>query len=135
MLIWRSARRCRSGVAGHEGSTVRSLTRTAYGQAVHSGDATFILPETEQVDRATAALRMLSDPTRFRILWCLLRGESSVACLADLVGASTTAVSQHLAKLRLAGLVTPRREGSFIYYQADDHVRQLVDDALAHARP
>lgn len=101
---------------------------------MHSGDPTFALPEAEQVERATAALRMLSDPTRFRILWCLLRGESSVACLADLVGASTTTVSQHLAKLRLAGLVTPRREGSFVFYLADDHVRTLVDDALAHAQ-
>ncbi|WP_276320637.1 ArsR/SmtB family transcription factor, partial [Phytoactinopolyspora endophytica] len=44
------------------------------------------------------------------------------------------AVSQHLAKLRLAGLVESRREGTFIYYHAaDTHVRQLLEQALFHA--
>jgi len=57
------------------------------------------------VHLAAESLRLLGDPTRIKILWALLQGESSVACLADLVGASPTAVSQHLAKLRLAGLV------------------------------
>jgi DNA-binding transcriptional ArsR family regulator len=43
-------------------------------------------------------------------------------------------VSQHLAKLRLAGLVKGRREGTFVYYSAaDDHVQRLLDQALFHA--
>jgi DNA-binding transcriptional ArsR family regulator len=43
-------------------------------------------------------------------------------------------VSQHLAKLRLAGLVKGRREGTFVYYSAaDDHVRGLLNQALFHA--
>jgi Leucine-rich repeat (LRR) protein len=50
------------------------------------------------------------------------------------VGAAPTAVSQHLAKLRLAGLVKGRREGTFVYYSAaDDHVRGLLNQALFHA--
>ncbi|KAB1915612.1 winged helix-turn-helix transcriptional regulator [Micromonospora sp. AMSO31t] len=77
---------------------------------------------------------MLADPTRIKILWALLHGESSVACLAELVGAVPTAVSQHLAKLRLAGLVQCRREGTFVYYSAADlHVRALLAEALYHA--
>lgn len=101
---------------------------------MHSEDPGFALPPADQVERATASLRMLADPTRFRILWCLLQGESSVACLADLVGVSSTAVSQHLAKLRLAQLVTARRDGTYVYYQAhDEHVRRLMNDALQHA--
>jgi DNA-binding transcriptional ArsR family regulator len=68
------------------------------------------------------------------VLWALLQGESSVACLADLAGAAPAAVSQHLAKLRLAGLVTGRREGTFVYYSAaNDHVRSLLSQALFHA--
>jgi DNA-binding transcriptional ArsR family regulator len=64
----------------------------------------------------------------------LLHGESSVAHLADLVGAAPTAVSQHLAKLRLAKLVRVRREGTFAYYSAiDDHVTRLLSEALDHA--
>lgn len=42
---------------------------------------------------------MLADPTRVKILWSLLQGESSVGALAELVQSSTTAVSQHLSKL------------------------------------
>ena len=48
--------------------------------------------------------------------------------------AAPTAVSQHLARLRLAGLVKGRREGTFVYYSAAaDHVRRLLDQALFHA--
>nr|WP_238992994.1 metalloregulator ArsR/SmtB family transcription factor [Jiangella aurantiaca] len=46
----------------------------------------------------------------------------------------SSAVSQHLAKLRLSGLVRSRREGTFVYYHAaDTHVRQLLEQALFHA--
>lgn len=45
-----------------------------------------------------------------------------------------TAVSQHLAKLRLAGLVKGRREGTFVYYSAvTEHVAELLNQALFHA--
>lgn len=77
---------------------------------------------------------MLSDPTRVKILWALFQGESSVNALAGLVGAAPTAVSQHLAKLRLAGLVESRRQGTFAYYWATDtHVHRLLAEALSHA--
>lgn len=92
------------------------------------------MPALEDVRRAADALRMLADPTRLNILWALMQGETSVACLADLAGTSPTAVSQHLSKLRLAGLVTNRREGTFIYYTlADHHIGELVTQALSHA--
>ncbi|MFI6795774.1 ArsR/SmtB family transcription factor [Streptosporangium canum] len=64
----------------------------------------------------------------------LLQGESNVACLAELADAAPTAVSQHLAKLRLAGLVKGRREGTFVYYSAaDERVRRLLSEGLFHA--
>lgn len=92
------------------------------------------MPADEQVHLAAESLRLLADPTRIKVLWALLHGESSVACLAELAGAAPAAVSQHLAKLRLAGLVTGRREGTFVYYSAaDDHVRGLLSQALFHA--
>ncbi len=48
--------------------------------------------------------------------------------------ANPTTVSQHLAKLRLAGLVQGRRQGTFVYYTAaDEHVRALLAEALFHA--
>jgi DNA-binding transcriptional ArsR family regulator len=98
---------------------------------VHENVPGFRMPDDAQVQRAVDAFRLLSDPTRVRILWALLQGESSVACLADLCGVTPTSVSQHLAKLRLAGLVQGRREGTFVYYAADDdRVRRLLAEAL-----
>lgn len=101
---------------------------------MHTDDPDFSMPNEEQTHLAVETFRMLADVTRVKILWALLQGESSVACLADLVGAPPTAVSQHLAKLRLARLVKTRREGTFVYYSAADvHVRRLLDEALFHA--
>ena len=101
---------------------------------MHSSIEDFEMPNEEQVHLAAESFRLLSDPTRIKVLWALLQGESSVACLAELAGAAPTAVSQHLAKLRLAGLVKGRREGTFVYYSAaDDHVKRLLDQALFHA--
>lgn len=79
-------------------------------------------------------LKLLGDETRLRVIWALLEGEHSVNELAGLVGAQPAAVSQHLAKLRLARLVRSRREGNRIYYVLDDlHVRRLVEEVLTHA--
>lgn len=78
--------------------------------------------------------RMLSDATRVRLLWALADRELSVTDLAETVGKSGPAVSQHLAKLRMARLVRTRREGTTIYYSLEnDHVRQLVTDAVFNA--
>ncbi|MQA12783.1 MAG: metalloregulator ArsR/SmtB family transcription factor [Pseudonocardiaceae bacterium] len=101
---------------------------------MHDGIPDLDMPADEQVHLAAESFRLLCDPTRIKILWALLQGESSVSCLAELVGAAPTAVSQHLAKLRLAGLVSGRREGTFVYYTAaSDHVRGLLAEALGHA--
>ena len=101
---------------------------------MHEGIEDFAMPGDEQARVAAEALRMLADPTRLKLIWALLQGEENVACLADLSGARPTAVSQHLAKLRLAGLVTTRREGTFVYYSVSDHhIRPLIEQALSHA--
>lgn len=101
---------------------------------MHDGLPELSMPDDEQTNLAAETFRMLADPTRIKLLWALLQGESSVTCLADLAGVSPTSVSQHLAKLRLAGLVRGRREGTFIYYTAaDTHVHALLAEALFHA--
>lgn len=101
---------------------------------MHAELPDFDMPNEEQAHLAAESFRLLADPTRIKLLWALLQGESSVACLAELVGATPTAVSQHLAKLRLAGLVKGRREGTFVYYSAANvHVQRLLDEALFHA--
>jgi DNA-binding transcriptional ArsR family regulator len=77
--------------------------------------------------------KLLADNTRLRIIWALLHGEHSVNELADHVGANPAAVSQHLAKLRLARLVSVRRNGNRAFYAAESpHVRDLAEQALFH---
>lgn len=91
------------------------------------------LPSPIEIDLAVEMFRMLSDGTRLRILWSL-QEERSVGALAVAVDKAPAAVSQHLAKLRLARLVRTRRDGNTIFYRLDsDHVRQLVVDAIHHA--
>lgn len=103
-------------------------------KVVHNELPNFSMPNEEQANLAAESFRMLADATRVKLLWALLQGESSVTCLAELVGAGPTVVSQHLAKLRLAGLVKTRREGTFVFYSAANvHVRRLLGEALYHA--
>lgn len=92
------------------------------------------VPPADQVDLAVETFRMLADATRIRLLWALLDDESSVGDLATSVGRPQAAVSQHLAKLRMARLVLTRRAGTQTFYRIEsDHVRQLVVDAVFHA--
>ncbi|MDQ6909235.1 MAG: metalloregulator ArsR/SmtB family transcription factor [Actinomycetota bacterium] len=92
------------------------------------------IPGDGQVAEAVDILKLVADPTRLRILWALLHGEHSVNRLAAHVGAQPAAVSQHLAKLRLGHLVRTRREGTHVFYLAqNDHVRRIVEEALFHA--
>ncbi len=60
---------------------------------------------------AVTTLAMLADRTRLQLLWLLSRGEHDVGTLADLTDTTPSAASQHLAKLRLAGLVSVRQDG------------------------
>ncbi len=91
-------------------------------------------PTPEQVERASQFLKLASDPTRLKILWALLHGEQSVNDLAEHVGALAPAVSQHLAKLRTAGLVSVTREGNKLFYEMDNkHMRKAVEKALEYA--
>lgn len=96
-----------------------------------SGDQWAQLPPPDQVEAASTALRMLADPTRMRMLWLLSGDESDVASLAAAVGIARPAVSQHLAKLRLAGLVSMRRDGRRVFYRArGGHVRRLLAEVM-----
>lgn len=92
--------------------------------------------DDDQVLLAVEMFRMLADPTRVRLLRALSgeAGELSVNDLSESVRKRPGAVSQHLAKLRMARLVTTRRDGNQIMYRvANEHVSQLVADALRHS--
>lgn len=90
------------------------------------------LPAEQDVATAVEGLRMLADPTRLRMLWLLADAELDVSTLAARLGVARPAVSQHLAKLRMVGLVTQRRAGRRVLSRArDHHVGELLD-VLVH---
>lgn len=88
----------------------------------------------EQVGLVVEIFRMLADPTRVEVLWLLRGGERSVNDVADVLGKPAPSISQHLAKLRMARLVHPRREGTQVFYSLEnEHVGRLVSDAVFNA--
>ncbi|WP_027020429.1 ArsR/SmtB family transcription factor [Corynebacterium sputi] len=92
-------------------------------------------PSSEYIDLAAEVLSILSDPTRIRIILALRRaGELGVGELAESVGKRPSGVSQHLARLRMARMVTTRQEGTRVLYQlADEHALVLVIEAVKQA--
>lgn len=77
---------------------------------------------------ASQLLKALSHEGRLMILCHLVTGEKSVTELEELLSARQAAVSQQLARLRLEGLVTPRREGKAIYYSlTDDRPKRILE--------
>lgn len=81
----------------------------------------------DNATRATNYLKAVSHEGRLMILCHLATGEKSVTELEKILSARQAAVSQQLGRLRLEGLITPRREGKTIYYSlADDRSRQII---------
>jgi len=84
----------------------------------------------QMMDNATIAtnyLKAISHEGRLMILCHLVNGEKSVTELETLLSARQAAVSQQLGRLRLEGLVRPRREGKTIYYRlTDDKSRKIM---------
>ncbi|MFD7746500.1 ArsR/SmtB family transcription factor [Streptomyces sp. NPDC059698] len=80
-----------------------------------------------------ATLQALATPSRLYILARLQEGPCSVGDLAEAVGMESSACSHQLRLLRNLGLVTGERRGrSIVYSLYDDHVAQLLDQALYH---
>ncbi|OBG27660.1 transcriptional regulator [Mycobacterium alsense] len=100
---------------------------------MHADNGERRLPD-DQASLVVEVFRMLADATRVQVLWSLTHSEMSVNELAEHVGKPAPSVSQHLAKLRMARLVRTRRNGTTIFYSLEnDHVRQLVIDAVRNA--
>jgi len=76
----------------------------------------------------------LADPSRRAIFESLTRGESAVKDLTARFDISQTAVSQHLAALKDAGLVNARRDGRCVYYRVDPRGMKPLIDWIAHYR-
>ena len=87
-----------------------------------------------KADEAATFLKLLANEQRLLVLCQLVGdGETSVNALADEVGLSQSALSQHLARLRDDGLVTFRREAQTLYYRVSDPRVVIVMKTLKKA--
>jgi ArsR family transcriptional regulator, virulence genes transcriptional regulator len=76
---------------------------------------------------AAVLLGSMANAKRLMVLCSLIECERSVGELAQIVGLSSAALSQHLAKMRALNLVATRREAQTIYYSlASDEVREIL---------
>ena len=93
------------------------------------------MPDGETIQEVTDIFKVLSDPTRAKVVFALSRAELCVCDIAALVGLSISAVSHQLRLLRGMRLVKYRKEGRLAYYTLDDeHTGQLLVDVLEHVR-
>jgi rhodanese-related sulfurtransferase len=84
-------------------------------------------PKREVFQQLARIGTALSSPPRLEFLELVAQGERSVDQLATLTGVSVANTSQHLQKLRQAGLITGRKEGQYVYYRlAGDEVVGLL---------
>lgn len=81
----------------------------------------------EKVEDASTFLKKLSNPDRLMVACALVDGERSVRELEDLLGIRQPGLSQQLAELRQAGLITGRKQGKQVFYQlADPRVQEFI---------
>jgi DNA-binding transcriptional ArsR family regulator len=90
-------------------------------------------PTQPQLRAAAATFALLSSSPRLHLAWLMAHDRSDVGTLARRVGLSIPTTSQHLAKLRLAGIVSASREGRHAYYTIEDpHVLAMIDEIFSH---
>jgi ArsR family transcriptional regulator, nickel/cobalt-responsive transcriptional repressor len=89
--------------------------------------------DADGAEKVAATLQALATPSRLLILTQLRQGPMPVSDLAEAVGMEQSAVSHQLRLLRNLGLVTGTRHGrSIVYSLYDNHVAQLLDEAVYH---
>lgn len=90
--------------------------------------------QPEDADRLAAALRVIADPARLRLLGLIRAQPGEEACVCHLtepLGLTQPTVSHHLKVLRGAGLVEREQRGSWAFYRVVDRALDGLRDVLA----
>ncbi len=91
------------------------------------------MPEDELLYELADLFKVFADTTRIKILYALMERECSVGDIAEIIGATQSAVSHQLRILKQAHLVKFRRDGkSVIYSLADSHVYTMLAQGITH---
>jgi DNA-binding transcriptional ArsR family regulator len=108
-----------------EYANMSSMKSAALKSKVRNDALVTLEAKAEEVSRLLTAM---ANAKRLMVLCNLLEGEKSVGELAEIVGLSSAALSQHLAKMRGMELVTTQRDGQTIYYRlASREIRQVLE--------
>ncbi|HCY9027129.1 ArsR/SmtB family transcription factor [Enterococcus faecalis] len=92
-----------------------------------------IMKQMEEIKQVSQLYKVLSDPTRLRILLLLKEGEHNVTEISEQLGMEQSAVSHQLKLLRDSRVVKARREGKTIFYTLDDHhVIDILNQTFEH---
>lgn len=93
----------------------------------HAESIRAALPQLDRVEPAAAAARALADPTRLTIAAALRGGDELCVCdMAWVVGQAQNLVSHHLRQLKIAGMVSARRDGRLVMYRLTERGRTLT---------
>ncbi|WP_322097974.1 ArsR/SmtB family transcription factor [Nakamurella alba] len=104
--------------------------------SVASADAAAVTLTGPQLRSAAETFALLATPVRLHLVWLAARGPQDVGTLARLAGVTVATASQHLAKLRGAGVVTVHHSGRHHIYAVDDpHILGLVEQIFEHIAP
>ena len=91
------------------------------------------MPDEEMLYDLADLFKTCGDTTRIKILYALMGQELCVADIADIIGASQSAVSHQLRTLKQARLVKFQRDGkNVIYALSDDHVYTMLAQGMSH---
>lgn len=91
------------------------------------------MPEENLLRELADFYKVFGDTTRIRILCVLLESEMCVCDLAEVTGASQSAISHQLRVLKQMKLVKNRREGKTVFYSlADGHIQSIISQGMEH---
>ncbi|MGL4252966.1 MAG: ArsR/SmtB family transcription factor [Fusobacteriaceae bacterium] len=89
--------------------------------------------DNELIEKVSSFLKLLSEPTRIKIIEALSKGEMCVGCLAEELNMTQSLTSHQLRLLKKGRIVKSRRAGKNIFYSLDDHhVYNIFREAVEH---
>jgi DNA-binding transcriptional ArsR family regulator len=109
-------------------------TQTTAIKSEAKADASMLGPMRMAAEHAAEVLRSIGSPNRLMILCVLTDSEKTVTEICDAIGARQSLTSQHLARLRLDGLVKAERRGHFAFYSLTDTVAKEIVATLYRRR-
>ena len=106
------------------------------GTGQDTGSAGEMEPSPEAFERAAELLRALSHPVRLRMIELLGGGELCVKSLEEILGISQSSVSQHLTRLKYAGLIESERRGHLVCYRLiRGGAARILEAAMDESQP